>query len=89
MHKLKNCPFCGGEASLSEGRIRNPDGTILSFPYVECLDCAANSDMKCTKDEVVENWNKRVSPFTDAEMQIRTVADIRKLIEEKYRDEQE
>lgn len=48
--RLKPCPFCGGEASESEGR--NEDGK--PWLYVECIDCAAMAD--------VDVWNKRYDP---------------------------
>lgn len=51
---LKACPFCNGEASLSEGQIDTD-----SAYYVECLDCAASSEMKFYIEEAQEAWNKR------------------------------
>lgn len=61
--ELKPCPFCGGEASLSEGRKNS-----MPHAYVECLECGASSDISekpvlkyntDSVDEVIEKWNKR------------------------------
>ena len=53
--ELKDCPFCGGEASISLG-LMNGD----QFPYVECLQCAASTDLEFTEKDAIEKWNRRV-----------------------------
>jgi hypothetical protein len=45
---LKPCPFCGGEADVSEGT----KGDNEPWWYVECMKCGATG-------ESVEAWNKR------------------------------
>lgn len=55
--ELKNCPFCGGEASLSEGQM----GSARAIAYfVECIECAATSDMLFSTVEAIEKWNSRI-----------------------------
>ncbi len=46
--ELEPCPFCGGEASVSEGTM----GGKPSW-YIECCECSAMVDE-------VELWNRRV-----------------------------
>jgi Lar family restriction alleviation protein len=58
-HDLYACPFCGGEASMSTGKI-GPARAIAD--YVECLTCAASSDMFFSKEQAIEAWNKRTLP---------------------------
>lgn len=50
---LKPCPFCGGEADVSEGT----QGGHEARPwwYVECIKCAAMADS-------VDAWNSRTAP---------------------------
>jgi hypothetical protein len=45
---LKPCPFCGGEADVSEGTL----GGVLPWWYVECIQCSATA-------ESVDSWNAR------------------------------
>ena len=61
---ISDCPFCGGEASLSECQINS-----MKHAYVECLECAASSDASETpilkksnqaELEAIVLWNKRV-----------------------------
>ena len=55
--ELLPCPFCNGEASLSQGQI----GIMRAIAhYVECIDCAASSDMKFQIGEAINAWNKRI-----------------------------
>ncbi len=46
--KLRECPFCGGDAGKSIGM--RTDNTV--FTYVECESCAATAD-------TVDAWNRR------------------------------
>lgn len=60
MNELKLCPFCNGEASFSTGQI----GISRAIAhYVECLECAASSDMKFSMMETKEAWNKRANEW--------------------------
>ena len=56
MSELKPCPFCGGEPSLSSGYM----GYSTVGIYVECINCAAFSEMNPEEGIAVEAWNKRV-----------------------------
>ncbi len=51
---LKCCPFCGGEADVSQGEQGG-----LPYYYIECFDCSAMADS-------VMQWNKRHSPEAHA-----------------------
>ena len=70
--KLKPCPFCGGKAIVS-----GCDDTLWS---VICKKCAASIDYNETKQEAIEEWNRRVQPmFTPDELDAirRNVSDWR------------
>lgn len=60
MTELKACPFCGGEASLSQGQM---GPTRAQADYVECLDCAASGEMFFSKDMAMRVWNARTPDF--------------------------
>lgn len=53
---LRECPFCGGEATLDQ----NADKT-----WVRCRSCRAESNYYkvdlnyCAKDQAIEAWNRR------------------------------
>ena len=57
--KLEPCPFCGGKAGISYGRMGD-----TRMPYVECLECAAGSDFCFTEEEAAEAWNRRATDGT-------------------------
>lgn len=66
---LKPCPFCGGEAKLTD-----PDARI--YFWVECSECHAKSTIHCgghgaSPAESIAAWNRR------AVAQAETVADLR------------
>ena len=70
--KLKPCPFCGGTPIVS-----GCDDTLWS---VICKKCAASIDYNETKQEAIEEWNRRVQPmFTPDEIDAirRNVCDWR------------
>ena len=50
--ELKPCPFCGGKNM----RIWN-----TSRPWVSCDDCLANTAYGETKEEAIEQWNRRAN----------------------------
>lgn len=54
---LKNCPFCNGEADVSEGYQNTSPKTIMH--YVECINCAASAGWHAFKLAAIEAWNKR------------------------------
>jgi len=64
--KLKNCPFCCGEASLLRAR------GITDFWYVECTACRTRQLASNDEKEATTKWNTRT---TDS-------ASIRKMIKE-------
>ena len=61
MIELKPCPFCGGEAELSEGRF---DGKNTS--YVMCKRCASQGEFffvsprYASAEKAIEAWNRRM-----------------------------
>lgn len=57
MTELKRCPFCGGEASVTEHIFRG----LTSTYGVVCLDCCCETrQFFDTADEAIEAWNRRV-----------------------------
>ena len=59
--KLKPCPFCGGHAII--------DGCDDTLWIVICKECNASIGYKETKEEAIEEWNRRVQPtFTFREL---------------------
>lgn len=56
--KLRECPFCGGEAKVRETGYRKWDGSHRRFYIVECQCCCANIEAD-TKEEAIKAWNKR------------------------------
>lgn len=65
--KLKNCPFCGGEADLSQKMFVSGDG---SKTYVKCKTCGATSqthiaydmdDDKKALEAAADTWNRRTA----------------------------
>lgn len=62
MEKLKPCPFCGGEAEITETKMfRNQDC------YVQCKGCGACTKFRfgdeCRK-QAIDDWNTRHAPRT-------------------------
>lgn len=47
---LKPCPFCGGQAVLTEA---------MGEAWVNCLYCSASSRMMSTRESAAERWNSR------------------------------
>jgi len=55
--KLRECPFCDGEASYDRDKCNNYYGYI---DYVECNKCGAT--IKGRNDAPIIRWNTRVAP---------------------------
>ena len=51
MMKLKPCPFCGGEAGVSE--------RYDEYCAVRCITCGARTNFSMTKKGAIELWNRR------------------------------
>ena len=49
--KLKPCPFCGGEAGVSE--------RYDEYCAVRCITCGAKTNFSMTKKGAIEAWNRR------------------------------
>lgn len=54
LQKLRNCPFCGGEAEV----VGNEYFVDVSCAHVDCRGYAA-SLMYNNKKEAIEAWNRR------------------------------
>lgn len=50
--KLKPCPFCG---------CKNIRLWETTSPWVQCEKCLSSAATGYTKEEAVENWNRRES----------------------------
>lgn len=53
---LKPCPFCGGEARISDYKTEYDTD---SFWAVECSNCYAKSDTRIYDEQSIEAWNTR------------------------------
>lgn len=53
--KLLNCPFCGGEADLSNSAVKKDDTWLWSIECVEC-GCFMDDESEC---HVINRWNTR------------------------------
>jgi Lar family restriction alleviation protein len=53
MNKLKPCPFCG--SSL----LKIYDNGLI-YPWVQCVECLANTSSEPTVEEAIKAWNRRV-----------------------------
>ena len=58
MTELKPCPFCGGEAFVSECLYSCEPGRITT-KVVECNGCHTTTFEYDTKEEAIEAWNNR------------------------------
>lgn len=58
MTELKPCPFCGCE----ETRAIKDD----LWHYGQCDDCGAKGSRCFSREEAIEAWNRRASPWRDA-----------------------
>lgn len=67
--ELKPCPFCGGKNM----RIWN-----TSTPWVSCDDCLANTAYGETKEEAIEQWNRRADKLEGQP----TAYDVDKVVEQ-------
>lgn len=78
-NELKPCPFCNGEASFSYGGIGQSRGI-----YVECIDCAASTEMYPEPNAVkaATSWNTRNAWIPCAER--NPEKDGKYLITERY-----
>lgn len=56
MQVLKECPFDGGEASLTKER---PEGRYTYDYVVECSSCSARV-IGMNDKEAIEIWNRRI-----------------------------
>lgn len=71
--KIKNCPFCGGEAEVVEGR--HMDGNMHYDEYhVKCTKCGAMTGKYVTggyygewntERDAIAAWNRRYVPDPD------------------------
>lgn len=52
--KLKDCPFCGGEAV-----IQTKVGERWGVPFVECRDCNTRTSLEGTVEDAIAAWNRR------------------------------
>ena len=71
--ELKQCPFCGGEAELSE------DEFFCRYS-VACTECGAGTDAYGNERDAMDAWNKRIEPtFTSDELDTirRNIRDCR------------
>lgn len=59
MNELKSCPFCGGEAFLSEFIYDLAYGCVITN-FVECNGCHATTFEYDTEEEAIEAWNRRI-----------------------------
>lgn len=52
--KLEPCPFCGGEAKITQACVMQP------LFCVHCVDCDTSGGHYFTEEDAIEAWNTRV-----------------------------
>lgn len=52
MTELKPCPFCGGEAKLTE--------PYMNIYVISCGNCGVGSAIYTNSEQAIEAWNRRV-----------------------------
>jgi len=67
VEQLKPCPFCGGEAAMSEVVLL---GTGSYNHAIECLHCGAMAADEAAIDDAVCNWNKRTDELEAARAEV-------------------
>ena len=68
MEKLKNCPFCGGNASIKSKKLEG-----VSYVWIQCNTCRVATDFTLFKNiparldvshpimtGVIDKWNNRI-----------------------------
>lgn len=66
MTKLKNCPFCGGDAASDSDEmlpyeiLHIKSSIDKRWHYIYCTKCLAEGSKCLTEEEAVERWNARV-----------------------------
>lgn len=54
MDKLRECPFCGGEAIIRDNKL------VCTIWIVGCSKCGADGGLRTDKEEAIKAWNTRV-----------------------------
>lgn len=81
MTELRKCPFCGGEATVSE--IQDTWQNDTGHWYIlcdECSCCLGGYGEFTTEEEAIEAWNKRV-PQTWTSKAFERIGEVNKTIE--------
>lgn len=73
MSDVKNCPFCGGNASVCEVET-DIDGKMFSGFIVACEKCGVSSPASDDEHKVIDCWNKRVPSERENELEKLLVA---------------
>lgn len=61
MTELNPCPFCGGKAEIHR--------SVYSERYRgRCKQCGAQTMPRGTKENAIEDWNRRTKVHTEEEM---------------------
>lgn len=65
--KLKKCPFCGGDAVISEAKRGYPYNQHLPFT-VKCGECHCALALQFfrTMDDAISAWNRRTDNETQS-----------------------
>lgn len=64
INSISNCPFCDGEATLTEQNICGGHGCFYTKYYVKCKNCHAQGPStddyakKPNIQEIVKKWNE-------------------------------
>lgn len=60
MADLKQCPFCGGEATMDWAFIEKKYVGIVEYHKVKCITCKSQTNIYASRKDAVNAWNKRV-----------------------------
>lgn len=58
-YKLRECPFCGGEATLrSVASMQHEICYVVKCDDLNCIMCAGGT-LRNTRSQAIEAWNRR------------------------------
>jgi Lar family restriction alleviation protein len=82
MDKLKECPFCGSDKIAECSTTDEELGATMHV--IRCADCCSHSGYYSTRQEAVENWNRRAPSAVEDELRAVLTRALEKGIDEQW-----